>query len=471
MNSLSVSSPIKIAINAQLPSNGGSGGTEYVLIGLISALGKLSDGEEEYVIIGPWENTDWLKPYLGPNQRLIRGPNPEDEQQRTFKHIPSGSSNLGRLLHYFQGQDSPKAHNFSRFLPSWSRPFARRVNKRLHDFVSPRANRFQAPLSNGFYENLGCDVIHFPNPSFILCALPMIYNPHDLLHLHYPQFFTPGLIQEREAIYPPGCHYARVVVAGSQWIKNDLVKQYGLKPKKIQVIPWGAPTQAISEPTPELIKSVEIKYNLPSVFAFYPAMLWEHKNHLRLLEALAYLRDQKGLIVCLVCTGSSSGSTFWPKIEQHLQKLNLNSQAQFIGIISSEELRAIYKLSQFVIVPTLFEAASAPVFEAWHEGIPVACSTVTSLPEQAGNAALLFDPFSVEAIAEAVQRMATDEQLRSDLVQKGHRRLMDFSWERTAKAYRAVYRCAAGYPLTDEDRLLLSWDWMRNPKNTDKETL
>jgi len=430
---------LHIAINAQRPPNSGNGGVESVLIGLVSALGKLDDGKEEYIIIGPWENTDWLKPYMGPNQRLVQGPKPESEE-RPFESIPF-----------------------------WSRPLARRVHKLVYNFVNPDSTGSQVPLSNGYYESLGCDVIHFPDQRFTLCALPSIYNPHDLQHLHYPQFFTPSTLRWRESFSQAGCHFARVVVAGSQWVKNDLIEQYGLAPNKIQVIPWGAPTQAISEPTPELLKDVKSKYNLPSAFAFYPAMLWEHKNHLRLLDALAALRDQKGLTVRLVCTGNLQ-SAFWLKIKQHIEKLNLNSQVQFLGMVSYQELRAIYKLSQFVIVPTLFEAASGPVFEAWYEGISVACSTVTSLPEQARDAALLFDPFSVQAIADAVQRLTTDERLRLDLVEKGQRRLMDFDWERTAKAYRAVYRRAAGRPLSEEDCQLLCWDWMQNPKLIIKET-
>jgi len=127
-------------------------------------------------------------------------------------------------------------------------------------------------------------------------------------------------------------------------------------------------------------------------------------------------------------------------------------------------LRTLYKLAQFVVIPTLFEAASGPLFEAWQESTPATCSNVTSFPEQAGEAALLFDPFSTENIAEAVEKMATDSGLREKLRQNGIRRLKDFSWERTAKAYRAIYRRAAQRPLTDEDRWLLSWDWMKEPQ-------
>jgi glycosyltransferase involved in cell wall biosynthesis len=80
---------------------------------------------------------------------------------------------------------------------------------------------------------------------------------------------------------------------------------------------------------------------------------------------------------------------------------------------------------------------------------------VTWLPEQAGNAALLFDPTSVEHIAKAMHQMATDEQLRATLRQRGKERIRLFTWERTARAYRALYRKVAGYPISKEDELLL----------------
>ena len=96
------------------------------------------------------------------------------------------------------------------------------------------------------------------------------------------------------------------------------------------------------------------------------------------------------------------------------------------------------------------------MFESWLEATPLACSTATILPEQAGDAALLFDPYSIPAIADAICRMATDSNLRAELVRRGQQRLQDFTWERTAKAYRAVYRRAARRFLTEEDRWILS---------------
>jgi glycosyltransferase involved in cell wall biosynthesis len=146
--------------------------------------------------------------------------------------------------------------------------------------------------------------------------------------------------------------------------------------------------------------------------------------------------------------------------------LNLASQVKFLGFLSEVDLRAVYRLAQFLVMPTLFEADSCPIHEAWSEGIPVASSNHTALPDQVRDAGLLFDAKSVSAIADAMQRMATDADLRRVLVERGYRRVKDFEWTRTAKAYRAVYRRAAGVTLNDEDRWLLTWDWMREPNKS-----
>jgi glycosyltransferase involved in cell wall biosynthesis len=321
------------------------------------------------------------------------------------------------------------------------------------------------PLSNGFYESLGCDVLHFPTQSFIVCALPTIYNPHDLQHLHYPQFWTAWDLAHRETVYRAGCEYSNTVVVGSEWIKQDVVRQYSLHPDKVQVIPWAPPTVQYADIDAAQLQDAKRRLALPATFVFYPAVCWPHKNHLRLFEALAELRDHRGLIVNLICTGAR-WEPHWPQIERQLTSLNLSSQVRFLGFLAETDLRAVYRLAQFLILPTLFEADSCPIYEAWSEGLPVACSNHTALPDQVGDAGLLFDAADVTAIADSLQMMATDDRLRKDLVARGYRRVRDFDWTRTAKAYRAVYRRAARVTLSDEDRWLLAWDWMKEPRKS-----
>ena len=444
---MSGSESLSVAIDAPvLP--GTTGGVAQFVASLVGALGKLDDGNESYTIVcRSQEQVDWLKRYGGSKQRfVVRTPmHPQNHRPQ-----PDASASFPALLKRGLGPLLPAARYVQRLLSSPSPPI-------------PTRQWPEVGFSDGFYENLGCDVLHIPTQTFTLCALPSIYNPHDLQHLHYPQFFTPAVIAERETLYTAGCHFAHTVTVGSQWIKDDIVRQYRIAPEKVQVIPEGPPTELYAGPSDSLLAQVKERYGLQAPFAFYPAVTWPHKNHIRLLEAIARLRDHRGIVVRLVCTGSNH-PMYWAPIAKRLDELKLSSQVKFLGHVSDEDLRAIYHLSEFLVLPTLFEACSLPIFEAWLEGLPVASSDATALPEQVRDAALLFEPREVETIADAIEKMTTDPELRRELSVRGRRRLKDFDWTRTAKAYRAVYRRAAGRLLTEEDRFLLAWDWMREPR-------
>jgi glycosyltransferase involved in cell wall biosynthesis len=424
---MSFTSYPRVAIDAALKPR--SGGVRQAVITLVRSLGTLDDGGELYtIVVSNREQFDWLEPFIGVNQRLVMKPQSEVRDGNAIKR------SLRPLVRYLR-----------RVLGNNSKQWP------------------EVPVSDGFFEKLGCDVVHMPTQDFFLCALPTVYNPHDLQHLHYPQFFSASAIAWRETIYPAGCHFAHTVVVGSRWIKDDVVRNYRIDPSKVQIVPEGAPTEFSSEPSPDCLTSVKTKYQLEQPFAFYPAVTWPHKNHILLLEALAHLRDRHGERIRLVCTGSHSDG-FWPVIQRRIEELRLSSQVAFLGVVPDSDLRAMYRLAEFLVQPTLFEASSLPIFEAWLEGTPVACSDVTALPDQVMDAALLFDPNDVGSIANAISKLARDPELRQELRTCGYRRLKDFDSERrTARAYRAIYRRAARFHLTEEDRWLLSWDWMRNP--------
>lgn len=427
MSSFPKNRPLKIGINALVLKKINTGGVERVVTGLIQALGRLNDGPEEYLIIGPPEPRESINPSLGSNQRYITRPTSPAQKE---KIIESLKGRLGPL-----------------------RPF---LGKLWRPLFLPKLYRKnpEVPRSNGFFESLKLDVIHFPSPHYILSKIPSIYNPHDLQHFHFPEFFKNT--KNRDILYPAASRLAHTVVVTSRLVKQDLVNHYHLPGDKIKIIHWGPSTEFYSSPTPKDLGLIRSKYNLPDPFGLYPAMTWEHKNHIRLLEALALLRKQKGIKLELICLGYKQ--SFWPKIKQRMIELDLSDQVTFLGKVPPEEVRSFYRLARFVIIPTLFEATSGVMREAWLDEVPVACSTATALPEQAGNAALLFNPLSVESIAQAIERINSDYDLRQGLRRNGSIRLKNFSWEKAAKAYRAVYRQAAGVDLSEEDRFLLKLD-------------
>lgn len=415
MNDHVLRKPLRVAIDAPMTKDGHWGGTEQFVISLVHALGKL-DGKEEYVILVHEQNPGWLNSYIGLNQQIIINP---------FTRVDRMKAWLGPLR-------KPSGRLFRRVRRAW-----------LGD----------VPVSNGFYESLGVDVIHFPHHGFVHCNLPTVYTPHDLQHLHYPQFFSTEEITIRDAVIRMGCYNAFAVTVDSEWTKNDLVRQYGITPQKIFAIPMGAPTELYAPVSGEQCVEVIHQFQLPQTFVLYPAQTWQHKNHIRLLEAIALLRDREGIIINLVSTGRKN--SFWSQIEKAIYRLNLTKQVRFLGFVRPEELRTLYHLAQFIVHPSLFEGGGLPVLEAFHEKRALACSNAASLPEYAGDAALIFDPTSVESIAQAIARLSTDAELRAELIRRGTIRIQRFTWERTARAYRALYRRAAGLKLSGEEIRLL----------------
>lgn len=418
---------LSVAINAQLLPGGEVGGVDQFTMGLIHSLGRLQDGPEQYSIIAHWLDPGYLAPYIGPNQRIVPGP---------------------------RGTRTQLAKRRARLALGPVYALGRKVWRAARPAASAESFPAQVPESQGFFESLDVDLVHFPYQKFVRCNLPTIFNPHDLQHLHHPEFFTPDQIAWRETLYRAACREAQAVAVDSNCGKDDVVNFYSVHPAILYVIPPGPATGLYEAVDHASVASVRRKFRLPESFALYPAQTWPHKNHMRLLEALALLRDRDRLTISLVCTGVKN--EHWPNVRQHMRELRLQDSVRFLGFVGTTEMRALYRLAQFVIFPSLFEGAGLPVLEAFAEGAPVACSAVTSLVEYGGDAVLPLDPTSVEGIAEAIRRMAADAGLRASLRERGLARARLFSWERAAKAYRALYRKVAGRPLSEEDMQLLS---------------
>lgn len=309
------------------------------------------------------------------------------------------------------------------------------------------------PVSDGTIELAGIDVMHFATQMGFQTQMRTIYHPHDLQHLHLPDFFTRAEHAERERRYRELAARADVVAVASSWVKGDVVRQYGVPDDRVHVVPLAPPTGAIETVTEEQIASTRRQFLLPATFAFFPAQTWPHKNHLALLDALAILRDVHGIVVPLVCSGHQN--EYFGVIERRVRELRLAS-VQFLGYVTPAQIESLYQLSRVVVIPTKYEAASFPIWEAFLAGVPVACSNVTSLPRQVGDAALVFDPTRPDEIAEALRRLWTDEALRRTLVERGKQRVAEFSWDRTARHFRVLYRKLGGRSLSVEDQTILA---------------
>lgn len=406
--------PLRICVDARMGE--GWGGVQQMVLGLAAGLSALP-GEEEYLFLTRRGGASWLAPHLGPRMRLVEGARGGVEGLR--RALRKGANAVVELL----------------------------------DRSVPRVPGLRLPArSDGTAERRRADLVHFTAQSAFLTRLPSIYHPHDLQHLHLPELFSPEERAKRERNYRLFCARARVVAVASSWTRDDVVRRYGIAPEKVVVVPLAPSTAAYAEAAPAERRAIRARLALPQGFALYPAQTWPHKNHLRLLEALALLRS-RGLLVPLVCTGALTDHH--AAVMERARELDLAGQVRFLGFVSPEELQVLYQECTLVVIPSLFEAGSFPLWEAMRAGVPAACSNVTSLPLQAGDAALVFDPRDPGAIAGAVERLWTDRGLREELGRRGRLRVAQFTWVETARRFRALYRRVGGRE-TAEDRELLS---------------
>lgn len=416
---------LRVCIDARLRGDGRCGGIETLVLGLAQGFSQLDDGAEEYLFLTVRGADDWLRPHLSGPCRILEGP-----------------AAPWPAVHWLDVRIEREG-----FMGAGGAAW---------DKVRTLPEQVRVPLavSEGTIEKAGVELVHFAFQDAFLTGVPSIYQPHDLQHLHFPEYFDAGAILYREITYRAYCAQARMVAVGSKWTRDDVIRHYGLPAEKVRVVPTAPmPGCGVDPPGAELAR-VREQFGLPKEFLLYPAQTWPHKNHLKLLEALRVLREREGIEPALICTGHRNG--FYPRIAERVRELGLERQVRFLGVVGAGELACLYRLCRAVVIPTRFEAVSFPLWEAFAAGAPAACSRVTSLPEQAGDAALLFDPDDEQEMAEAIGRLWRDGELRRELVERGRRRVAAYSWERTARLFRAHYRRLTGRRLEAADERLLN---------------
>lgn len=396
-----------IAIEARIMSPEAVGGVGQVIMSLAKNLSELDNPPHDYVFVGLPNARDWLAKYVGGRCRLhIVGEAPGEMRPPFFQPLIDGF---------------------------WA--WRWRLTARLgSDKVIP-AEQIVA-RSDGVVEALGAAIVHFPLQSAYLTQTPSIYHPHDLQHLHMPEFFDANTLRVRLICYRAFCHQARRVCVETGWIRDDVAGKIDVAPERIAVVPVAPPALPDIDLASDAAQSARRRAGFAD-FLFYPAQTWRHKNHARLLEALAILRTRHGITAPLVCSGKKN--EYFAELSAKIDALGLTDQVRFIGFVSDAELSALYRLARAVIVPTRFESLSLPIWEAFSSGVAVGCSRVTSLPEQIGDAGLSFDAENPDEMAEVIKRLWTDDALRRDLIVKGRERIKALRGDRMAKDFVALY--------------------------------
>jgi glycosyltransferase involved in cell wall biosynthesis len=285
------------------------------------------------------------------------------------------------------------------------------------------------------------DVLHYPGTTIdqLEIEIPCILTLHDIQQEYFPEFFLRKELARRRRTYEASAQKARHIITDTEFTKNSLVEKYGLSPQKITTIHFGVNPMFNVVVNPTLVSQVRERYQLPEQFIFFPANPWPHKNHRRLFEALKIVREKYGHQKCqLVLSGVFPEGQ--GRLRAVIAELGLSGVIHVLGYIPYDDLPGLYAAATMLVFPSLFEGFGIPLLEAMACGCPIVSANTTSLPEVAGDAAVLVNPYNVEEIAEAIHTVLQDESLRLNLKTRGLERVKYFSWQKAAQKTIEVYQ-------------------------------
>jgi glycosyltransferase involved in cell wall biosynthesis len=320
-------------------------------------------------------------------------------------------------------------------------PISRFAESRAQQVAALAAHRMRVAVPDQFASE---DILLAPIYSLALLhtSRPFAFTLHDLQENYYPQNFSWWQRTWRHQVNSQMLSRARRVICESRQVQMDVTGSFGIPEEQTAVIAAPPLQQFLARQNDDQIQAVRVRLQLPEKFLFYPAQFWVHKNHLRLIEAFREVAIEVP-DVSLVLTGkprpigharrrSSAARTSdeYQAVMRAIDKFGLNDRVLHLGYVEQHDLRAIYRLATALVMPSLFESVSIPIYEAFQVGTPVAASGILGIPEQVGDAGLLFDPKSVASIKQAVLGIVKDPQAASLFAKRGRDRMRAMTPER-----------------------------------------
>lgn len=302
------------------------------------------------------------------------------------------------------------------------------------------------------------DLMLFPQPHALAfeAGVPFVIAVQDLQHRLQPEFqevSADGEWARREYIFRNGICRAERVLVDSELGKEHVMffyEAHGARADRVDVLPFlPGPAAACNVPE-ERRRAMRARLGVPDQYILYPAAFWSHKNHAIIVEALARLAYTHQLRVHAVFCGSKGDAERERQFRLMMdlaEQGGVTGQIHVPGYVTDDDLAALYTDATALVMPTFFGPTNIPVLEAWAHNCPVLTSDIPGIREQVGDAAILVDPRTVDALADGIRRLVTDGALRLDLAARGARRLATYTPAQYQERLWETLRRASGRPV------------------------
>ena len=269
---------------------------------------------------------------------------------------------------------------------------------------------------------------------------PYVFTHHDNSPFDHPEYYNRIVLARLRPLIRIGLAKARRIVCSSEFTRQQTAQKFAIPLDRMTTIHLGVDERYRPVDRAAARRLLSECYGIDAPYFFYVGKLQRSKNINRLLEAYALVNARLTNCPPLVLAGKRTEAN--SEIDVTIARCGLSGRVHELGYVGDKDLPALYSSARALVFPSLYEGFGLPVIEAMACGTPVVTSAVCSLPEVVGNDALLVNPFSVEAIAEAMLRLATDDKLVARLVSGGLERARGFTWTENARRTLEIYRLA-----------------------------
>lgn len=297
--------------------------------------------------------------------------------------------------------------------------------------LSLRGVKVESGALARYLDNSDTDLVYFVTPTTSAHELqikPFVWTLWDLCHLDSPEFpevRTSGKFEAREATISQNLRKAALVIVDSAELEENARRSYGITSDKFVTIPFAPPTGILANRTPSTALPPEVK-DIAGRYVFYPAQLWTHKNHRRIAEAIALLRD-RGHDIHAVFVGKDHGAG--ASLRRSIEALGVADNIHFLGYVDDEMVPELYRASLGLVMASYFGPTNIPPLEALLLGVPVVASKQHR--EQLGDAAVFFDPDDAAELASAIESLSSPTT-RTKLAARGKTLLAAMDLQRSA---------------------------------------
>jgi len=278
------------------------------------------------------------------------------------------------------------------------------------------------------------DVYFFPSSTMPLWYLPKrsVVTIHDVAFLFFPDCFSPALRYWLKRSTQRSIRAAAKIITVSEATRQDVLAYYNIAPERVIAIHHGV-HRRFQPLERESVQPMLNRYHLPEPFLLCIGTLQRRKNIPRLIHAFYLLKQKHQIPHKLVLVGQQYRDLPEDEIVSTVARLSLQQDVIWAGYVPDQDMPALINGADAFVFPSLYEGFGMPILEAMACGVPVACSNTSSLPEVAGDAAMLFDPYSVENMAERLHQLLADRDLRLAYREMGLMRAKQFSWDLCAQ--------------------------------------